>query len=72
MKAVEVLFSFRVCSFNFKITITNRLYFILKFILLTLVNYEITLMINIVNHVNSKCFINSQSMVQYIVTAFFK
>ncbi len=45
MKAVAVLFLVRVFISTF--TITNRLHFyILKFLLLTLANHEITLMIN--------------------------
>ncbi len=52
MKTVEVLFLVSVFISTF--TLTNRLHFyILKFLLLTLVNYEITSMINIIININT-------------------
>ncbi len=71
MKAVEVSFLVSV-HFISTFTLTNRLHFlILKFLLLTLVNYEITLMINIIIIL----ILNLYSFTKYgsvLVTAFFK
>ncbi len=61
MKTVEVLFFVRVFISTF--AIKRLIFFILKFLLLKLANYEITLMINIINNIH--IFIHLQSMVQY-------
>ncbi len=57
MKTVEVLFLVRVFSFQHSLLATRLHFLILKFLLLTLANYEITLMINIINNINIFLFI---------------
>ncbi len=48
MKTVEVLFLVRVCSFQYSLLATRLHFYILKFLIFTLANYEITLIINII------------------------